>query len=236
MDELSQTKVDSSLADEPRPRVIELRDVSLKADRGGHVFRDLNLSVETGRSAVIIGSAGSGKTTLLELLIGLRFAETGTVEVFGREIRRRRRGAIRKIRRKIGGVGGPFGLMPMLTVSENICLPLVLAAERKRIKQERLLKMLTEFSLLKVASKYPSNLTRVETSMVQYARASIAFQPLLLIDEPSAGLDPHSYERIFTYLTREALSGRSMVIFMSEPPEAQIPNSDTYRLVSGALE
>ena len=185
--------------------------------------------------AVITGPAGSGKTTLADLLVGLRFADTGSVEVFGELLKARRRRVIRRVRRRIGGVGGPFGLLPLLTVAENITLPLVIGAVRKKIQRDKLLKALTEFSLLKQAGHYPGKLTRVENTMAQLARASVANQPLLIIDEPLAGLDTRTYRRVMEYLTKVALSGRSMVILTSDIPPREFPETDYYEIVNGAL-
>jgi putative ABC transport system ATP-binding protein len=140
------------------------------------------------------------------------------------------------VRGRIGGVGGPFELVPSLTVAENITLPMVIHAERKKIQRERLLKMLSEFSLLKLAAKYPSHLTRVENTLVQFARAFAANQPLVIIDEPSAGLDPATYERVFEYLVKVSLSGRSMIMLVSQEPPGKLPHSRDYRLINGALE
>ena len=215
--------------------VVELENIHMRTDRGGHVFRDLSLKIEPEQSAVIVGPSGCGKTSLAELLVGLRFPQSGSVRLFGEDIRKRRRRVIRKARKRIGGVGGPFGLLPSLTVSENITLPLVIAGERQKLQRERLLRMLSEFSLLKVAGKYPENLTRVEYSLVQFARAAIANQPLIIIDEPSAGLDPKTYRRVFEFLVKVALSGRSMLILASEPIGREIPGAITYNLVNGEL-
>jgi len=215
--------------------IVKLEDVFVKNDRGGHVFRELNLFIESGRSAIITGAAGSGKTTLVELLIGRRIAETGSVTMFDHVLKKGKKRLVKKVRRKIGGVGGVFGLLPSLTVAENITLPMVLSATRKKIQQERLLKMLSEFSLLKQAGEYPPNLTRVENYLVQFARASIANQPLIIIDEPSAGLDGKTYQRIFEYLIKVSLSGRSMIILTSEIPPKEIPGSDFYQIENGAL-
>jgi len=216
--------------------VVELNGIHLRTDRGGYVFRDLALTIEPGQSVVVDGPSGSGKTALAELLVGLRRPESGTIRLFGRELKSGRRRAIREIRRRIGGVGGPFDLVPSLTVAENITLPLVIAAERKKVQRERLLKMLSEFSLLKLAGRYPHHLTRVERTLVQIGRAAIANQPLIIIDEPSAGLDPATYRRVFEFLVRIALSGRSMLILVSQPPPGEIPDSRLYRLCNGVLE
>lgn len=216
--------------------VIQLENVTLRTDRGDILFRDLDFAVDSGASAVIRGGAGSGKTFLAELLVGLRRPEQGTVHVFGQNLARRRRRTLRRIRRRIGGVGGPFGLVPSMTVAENITLPLVIAAERKKVQRERLLRMLSEFSLLKLANKYPDHLTRVENTLVQFARAAIANQSLIILDEPSAGLDPASYGRVFDFLVRQGLSGRSILILASQDPPGEIPNCRQYRLANGVLE
>ena len=215
--------------------LVELNNVYLKSDRGGQVFRDLSFTLEAGRSAVITGAAGSGKTSLAELLVGLRPVQSGSVEVMGQTIKAKKVRTIKQVRRKIGGVGGIFGLMPSLTVAENITFPLVLAGERRRIRRERLLKMLTEFSLLKQAGEYPHSLTRVENTLVQFARASIAHQPLMLIDEPLAGLDRKTYQWIFEFLVSVSLSGRSMIILSSEILSRELPNTDYYQIIDGAL-
>jgi ABC-type ATPase involved in cell division len=219
-----------------KPSLVELTDVLVKNDRGGTVFRELNLEVKPGRSAVITGAAGSGKTMLVELLIGARFPDRGSVIMFGRSLRRRKRGLVRKTRRQIGGVGGLFGLAPGLTVAENIALPMIITSERKKIQRERLRKMLAEFSLLKQAGVYPDSLTRVEASLVQFARASVANQPLMIVDEPSAGLDPKTFVRVFEYLVKVSVTGRSMIILTSETPGQPLPNTDYYRIANGALE
>ena len=124
--------------------LIQLESVNVRNDRGELIFRDLDFCLEQGKSAVICGAAGSGKTLLAEILIGLRFPESGTVRLFGDLITKRRRGRIRRARRKIGGVGGHFGLVPSLSVADNIRLPMIIAGERHRIQQERLRKMLTQ--------------------------------------------------------------------------------------------
>ena len=125
--------------------------------------------------------------------------------------------------------------MPSYTVSENIQFPLVLGAERKKVRKERLMKMLTEFSLLKQAGTLPDKLTRVEHTLVQLARASIANQPLIIIDEPLAGLDQKTYERIYDYMVKLALSGRSMIIVTGETLPTNFPNTDRYQIMNGAL-
>lgn len=215
--------------------VVELNNVFVRSDRSGHIFRDLNLTVQAEESVVITGAAGSGKTSLADLLLGRRFAESGSVEVFGRQIAPGKKRVIRRARQRIGGVGGPFALVPALTVAENITLPLVIAGNRRRILRERLLNVLTEFSLLNQAAEYPDRLTRVEHTLVQFARASVANQPLLIIDEPAAGLDRKTLRRVFEYLVKIALSGRSMIILTASELPRELPNTRQFEIANGTL-
>ena len=231
----TETVIQPESSPENRQPVVELNNVYLKTDRGDQVFRDLSLRLLPGRSAVITGPAGAGKTLLVELLIGARFAESGSVELFGNVLRKGRTGMIKRTRRKIGGVGGMFNLIPSYTVAENIIFPLILGGDKKRIRKERLMRMLTEFSLLKQAGEYPKSLTRVENMLVQFARASIANQPLMIIDEPAAGLDSKTYKRVLDYLIKVAVSGRSMIIVTSERPKEDLPHTDYYQLINKGL-
>ncbi|HOD66594.1 MAG TPA: ATP-binding cassette domain-containing protein [candidate division Zixibacteria bacterium] len=219
----------------PDTAIVELSNVDLAYPRSGELFRNLSLSVRPGETAVITGGPGSGKTTIAELLVGRKFADAGSVEVFGENLRRGRGRALNRVRRRLGGVGGIFGLVPTYTAADNITYPLVLAGVRKRARKERLLRMLTEFSLLTRAQDYPATLTRVEQTLVQLARASIADQPLLVIDEPMAGLDTATARRVFEYLVKASLSGRTMVLLMSDHPPGTLPNSTSYVIREGRL-
>jgi ABC-type ATPase involved in cell division len=147
----------------------------------------------------------------------------------------RKRRLLKRTRRRIGGVGGVYELVPSLTVAQNVMVPLVLAAVNKRARSERLVKTLTEFNLLKQAGLYPHRLTRVEYTLAQFARASIANQPLMVIDEPAAGLDPATYKRIFEYLVRVSVSGRSMIILTSQLEPDILPQCDYLQIKDGCL-
>lgn len=215
---------------------VNIENVYLKSDRGKSLFEDITFRLESGKTAIISGSAGSGKSLFAQLLIGERFSDSGSVTVLGKILKKNRKKDLKKVRQQVGGVGGMFALIPHYTVSENIMFPLILNGERKSTRKEKLLKVLTEFSLLKQAGEYPDSLTRVENMLVQFARASIASQPLLIIDEPAAGLDANTSRRIFEFLKKAAISGRSTVILSSERPQHEIPGSSFYRLENGQIK
>jgi len=216
--------------------IIEIANVYLDTGKGDEIFRNLNFSLKSGRTAIITGGPGSGKTSFVELITGRNFAKSGSVEVFGNIIKSGKNRIINKVRKLIGGVGGVFELIPSYTVAQNIAFPIVVAAKSKKYRHERTLKMLTEFSLINRAGDYPHDLTRVQKTLVQFARASVANQPLIIIDEPSAGLDHTTSERIFKYLHEVSISGHSMIILCSENINYELPNMDYYEIKNGVLE
>lgn len=215
--------------------LVTIDNAFLSRDTGEPIFRNLTFCLTEGESVVLLGGAGSGKTSLLELLVGLRFANGGSVELFGRQLRRRKWGVVRAIRQKIGGVGGPFGLIPSMTVRENVSLPLIVSGDGSKLLHERLTRTLTELSLLNLAGRYPRQLTRVEATLAQLARATVAGQPLVLIDEPLAGLDKATVERLLDYLTKVSWSGRSLIITSSEPLPVTLPKCRTLQFAEGTL-
>ncbi len=217
-------------------KIVEMVNVYLDSGRGEEIFKNLNFSLKSGRTSVITGGPGSGKTSFVEMIVGRQFAKSGSIEVFGENIKSGRNKAINNVRKMIGGVGGIFDLIPSYNVSENIAFPIVVTAKNKKYRHERTLKMLTEFSLVNRAGDYPSDLTRVQKTLVQYARASVTNQPLIIIDEPSAGLDNLTSERIFKYLHEVAISGLSMIILCSERITHELPLADFYEIKNGTLE
>ena len=216
--------------------VIQLDNVFVRTAKGHDVFSDLNFHLDAGETKIITGGPGSGKTLLVELLIGQSFADAGSIELFGELLTPRRKGAINRVRRKIGGVGGIFDLIPGMTVAQNIAYPMVLSGASTRLRKERLLAVLTEFSLLNQAGDSPNTLTRVEKTLLLLARASVANQPLIIIDEPTAGLDKATADRVFDYLVKMSVSGRSMIIVGSDIPWGNIPNSEHLELGGGQLK
>ena len=215
--------------------IIEMVDVALAGFGGKKIFENLNLALPEGRTAVISGPTGAGKTQLIRLIIGDLPVDTGSVFVFGQFVKINKQWQLANIRKKIGGVGGAFGLISYQTVYENLLHPLVLNKKPVSFQKNKIEQVLKRFGLIGRRNEKAGNLSQGEKIETMLARAIVADQPLLLIDEPLAGVDDKIAEKIKLLLVRLSTAGHSMIILSSNPDRLGIPDSLYFKLENGAL-
>ena len=180
------------------------------------ILKGIDLEINTGESAAILGPSGSGKSTLLGLLAGLDTATSGDVRLDGESLAgmtEDQRAALRA--RKVGFVFQSFQLLPSLTAVENVMLPLELAgiaAPRERARQ-----LLAQVELSHRERHYPMQLSGGEQLRVAIARAFATDPAILFADEPTGNLDAktgaHITELLFS-LNRER--GTTLVLVTHE--------------------
>ncbi|UFP95138.1 ATP-binding cassette domain-containing protein [Gloeobacter morelensis] len=154
------------------------------------VLGGVSLVIYPGEIVVLTGPSGCGKTTLLTLVGALRSAQTGSLQVFGKQLVAAAPGALVAIRRRIGYIFQAHNLLSFLSARQNVQMALELHSTE--MLAERSAAMLTAVGLADKLAAYPENLSGGQKQRVAIARALVNRPPLVLADEPTASLDSAS--------------------------------------------
>ncbi len=165
------------------------------------VLRGVDLELEPGEIAAVVGPSGSGKSTLLHLLGGLDRPDAGEIEVGGRRLDRLSPRELAGFRNRTVGFVFQFSqLLADFTALENVALPGRIAGRPRVPLERRAAALLEEVGLADRMEHFPSQLSGGEQQRVALCRALVLEPPLVLADEPTGNLDPASGEGVFRLL------------------------------------
>lgn len=198
-------------------QAIDLKKIYGSGDNAVHALDGVNLTVEKGEFAAVVGTSGSGKSTLLHMLGGLDRPTSGKVLVDGKDIFSLKDEALTIFRRrKIGFVFQAYNLVPVLNVYENIILPIEL--DGGKVDKDLVAQIIQTLGLDGRLDALPNQLSGGQQQRVAIARALAAAPAIILADEPTGNLDSHTSQDVLSLLkvTSEKFSQTIVMITHNE--------------------
>lgn len=201
--------------------ILETRDLKKQYGTGEtavHALAGVNLSVENGEFVAVVGTSGSGKSTLLHMLGGLDRATSGKVYVDGKDIFALKDEELTIFRRrKIGFVFQSFNLVPVLSVYENIVLPLQLNG--KTVDNAFIGDIAEALGLKEKLNVLPNQLSGGQQQRVAIARALAAKPAILLADEPTGNLDSRTSQDVMGLLKTTSTKFSQTIVMITHNEE-----------------
>jgi putative ABC transport system ATP-binding protein len=182
-------------------------------------LKDINLNFYTGEFIGVIGKSGSGKSTLVNMITGIDRPTTGNVLVGDNNIHAMRESAQARWRGlNMGVVFQFFQLLPMLTLVENVLLPMDFCDKYDHEKRvERAMDLLEMVGLDDVAHKLPGSVSGGQQQSAAIARALANDPPIIVADEPTGNLDVRTADSVYEIFTTLADEGRTIIMITHDP-------------------
>lgn len=200
--------------------IVKLENVTKIYGEGDNqvaALQNVNFSLEKGESVAVVGASGSGKSTLLHMIGGVDVPTSGKIWIEDKDITvcKDEELAVYR-RRKVGFIFQAYHLIPVLTVEENIRMPILLDHQKP---DEEYIQYLVELLGLKDKQKQlPGKLSGGQQQRVAIARALANRPTLLLADEPTGALDTHNGEEVIALLKDSSKRfGQTLVLITHNP-------------------
>ena len=191
--------------------IIKLLDVTMSYENNT-IFSNINLEIQSGEIIAAKGTIGSGKTTLLNLLCGIMKPDSGRIYIDKYDITKLSSNKLSTLRAKIFGiVPQKSNLVPELSISQNLELPLMFSGIDKNKRQSIVNQTLDKLGLISLRDRLAGTLSVGESEIVSIARSMVNDPPILLMDEPTEGLDPIISEMILSLIRGDSIINQKTV-------------------------
>ena len=200
------------------------------------VLKGVDLTIEKGQVACIVGASGAGKSTLLQITGTLEKADKGSIIIDGQDVCKLNQKNLAAFRnKKIGFIFQFHHLLPEFTALENICIPAFIAGTSKKEATDKALQLLDYLNLTDRKDHKPSMLSGGEQQRIAVARALINDPAIILADEPSGNLDSQSAKELHQlFFDLRDKSGQTFVIVTHNPQLAEMADK-TFTMKDGVI-
>lgn len=191
----------------------KLNKIYGKGENSVHALKDVTLELPTGKFISIVGKSGSGKSTLMNIIGALDSPTSGTIFNDSDELTKMSAKQLADYRnKKIGYIFQSFYLEPTFTVLENVAMPLTIAGEKKKIREEKAKAVIEKLDLTDKLNKKASELSGGQKQRVSIARALVHDPQLILADEPTGNLDSQNGAEVIRLLQDICNQGKTVIL------------------------
>lgn len=215
--------------------MIKINDIH-KSFGNVEVLKGVDLTIDKGQVACIVGASGAGKSTLLQITGTLDKADKGNIIIDSQDISKLNQKNLAAFRnKKIGFIFQFHHLLPEFTALENICIPAFIAGMSKKDATEKAMQLLDYLNLTERKDHKPSMLSGGEQQRIAVARALINDPAIILADEPSGNLDSQSAKELHQlFFDLRDKSGQTFVIVTHNPQLAEMADK-TFTMKDGVI-
>ncbi len=219
--------------------IIEVRDLTKIYTLGEEkvvALDKIHLNIYPGEILSIFGASGSGKSTFLNQLAGLEKPTKGTIRIMGQPVSRLSEMRLAEFRqRNIGFVFQAYNLLPFLTATENVAMPLMFRGLSERKRTARARSMLKQVGLEHRLEHYPSQMSGGQQQRVGIARAFVTRPKIVFADEPTGNLDSKTTVEVMQMITDFARTFHQTIILVTHNPEMAAYTDRIITLVDGRI-
>jgi putative ABC transport system ATP-binding protein len=209
----------------------------VKGTQTVHALRGINLTIDKGAFCSVVGPSGSGKSTLLNIIGCLDAPTDGSVFYNGQPLRKMSENALADYRKNhIAFIFQSYNLIPVLSVRENVELPLVIEKKwSKKQMRDKAMEVIEAVELGDMESRLPRELSGGQEQRVAIARALVKQPLVVLADEPTANLDSKTAETIIAIMQRLNKEQQTTFIFSTHDKTMEQHASRIITLHDGAI-
>lgn len=224
----------------PRDKpIIEVRNLRKEYPLGGETvvaLGNINLQIMRGEVCCIFGTSGSGKSTLLNQMAGMEKPTRGEVRIGGACISRMNENELAAFRqRHLGFVFQAYNLLPYLTITENVALPLMFRGVPRARREQLARQLLCRVGLSHRLDHFPGQTSGGQQQRAGIARAFIARPDVVFADEPTGNLDSKTTVEIMEMICGFARSFHQTIVLVTHDPEMASYADRIVHLIDGAI-
>lgn len=198
---------------------------------------NISLNIKKGEFCCLLGTSGSGKSTMLNMMAGLEKPTKGTIRIKGQAVEKMSEKKLARFRQEhLGFVFQSYNLLPMLTATENVSLPLTFKGMSRSKRDKKAKEILKAVGLATHEKHKPSQMSGGQQQRVGIARAFVAMPEIVFADEPTGNLDSKTTKEVMALITQMARENNQTLVIVTHDLEIARYADTIVHILDGNIE